>query len=44
MNRKFTLRLAAWRRLATVERLQKFGIQVLTDCIFCTTATCRGLE
>lgn len=32
---KFLVWLAAWRRLATFERLQKFGIQVSPACAFC---------
>lgn len=35
---QFILWLAAQRRLATVERLQKFGIQVPTDFAFCAQA------
>jgi len=37
---KFILWLAIQKRLATVERLQKFGITVLPDCVFC----CQHLE
>ncbi|XP_059290313.1 uncharacterized protein LOC132043877 [Lycium ferocissimum] len=32
---KFNLWLAIQRRLATVDRLQKFGIDIPKDCIFC---------
>lgn len=32
---KFTLWLAMHRRLATVERLERFGIDVPLDCVFC---------
>ncbi|KAK6791829.1 hypothetical protein RDI58_010910 [Solanum bulbocastanum] len=32
---KFLLWLEAWRRWATIERLQKFGIQVSPDYAFC---------
>ncbi|KAK4713668.1 hypothetical protein R3W88_019575 [Solanum pinnatisectum] len=32
---KFILWLAIHKRLATVERLQKFGINVPPDCAFC---------
>ncbi|XP_060170700.1 uncharacterized protein LOC132601641 [Lycium barbarum] len=35
---KFTLWLATWRRLATVDRLQRIGIHVPMDCIFCDSA------
>ncbi|KAK4723984.1 hypothetical protein R3W88_026763 [Solanum pinnatisectum] len=34
---KFILWLAIWRRLATIERLQKFGIHVPPNCAFCGT-------
>lgn len=32
---KFILWLAAQQKLATVDRLQRFGIQVPMDCVFC---------
>ncbi|KAK4730325.1 hypothetical protein R3W88_023313 [Solanum pinnatisectum] len=32
---KFTLWLAVHRRLATIEKLQKYGIVVPPDCVFC---------
>lgn len=36
---RFIFWLAAQRRLATVDRLNKFGIQVPMQCIFCDSAT-----